>query len=472
MKTVMVLLIQLLIFSNFFAQKVSISAPVNIRNEKSFELMNIHTKPLVFRQNNNDFLLGVYENNLGNFFEKKLSFEKKNAEVVASSYNEKSLIIFYSYELKGDGFIKAMRINEKGDKTDSIELLKASAKLEDEDFKNTESEDKSKSVLFRSNNNSEMEFIVTDNLNFKKLYSKTIKIKDIKTNTEFRKISITNEGVVYVIFQKIPGLFNKYNNKIIIIKIDPMEPEFKKKELELEFYFDNFRVIFDNLNKNLIIAGSKNKLFQNKSEGYFAIDLNSELEIKYIRQNPFSKKLLEDYYKSTKLRSYVNNLKVKDIIPRNDGGFIVIFEKVEIITRQSGGDFRMRYPSYIESTDNFYGEIIIVSIHENGEEFWSEVIRKNQISSNDQGIYSSFAIMKSSGRISLIFNDEIKDETQIIMYSVNPLGNFSRISLFNTELYDLKLLLRESIQISSKSLLIPSYNKDKLKLVLLELTDI
>lgn len=77
-----------------------------------------------------------------------------------------------------------------------------------------------------------------------------------------------------------------------------------------------------------------------------------------------------------KLKTYINNLKVKDIFPRNDGGFVLLLEKVEIITRQSNNDFRMRYPSYVESTDNIYGEIILISIHETGEEFWSKIITK------------------------------------------------------------------------------------------------
>jgi hypothetical protein len=469
MKSLLIMLIGLLFNIGSDAQKVSISPPLNIKNDNSFEVMAIDDKPLVFRQNSNDFFLNVFDTSLLSFAEKKITVEKKYPDIVATNFNRKNMHIFYSYNHKGDEYLKVINFDGNGEKKDSSELFKSSSNIDSPDFKNAESEDKSKIVLFRSLNSNEMDFIIYDNNILKKIYSKRIKFKDIKTNSEFRKICVTNEGQVYVLFQKIPGLFNKYNNKILIESINPDNREIKKAEINLEFYFDNFRISFDNLNNNLILAGTKNKLFQNKSEGYFTILFNKDLDLQFIKHNQFSNKLLTEFYRSSKVKSYINNLKLKDIILRNDGGIILVLEKVEIITRQANNDFRMRYPSYIESTDNFYGEIILISLHENGDEFWSEMIRKNQISSNDQGMYSSFFILKTAGQLKLIFNDEVKDETQIIMYYINPLGNYGRISLFNTELYGLNLLLRESIQISSDKLLIPSYKNDKLKLVLLDL---
>lgn len=469
MKKIFVLILFISLAINTFSQKLTISPPVNIRNDNSFEVIRINNSPVVLRYNNNEFILDIFDQNLTNFSEKKILFEKRNSEIVSTSANDNNLLVFYSYEHKGDELIKVVKINENGTKSDSAEIYKASSSIDSYDFKNTESEDGSKTVLFRSINSTEMDFIIFDNFRFKKLYSKRIKFKELKTNTDFRKIEISNDGEVFVIFQKLPGIFNKYNNKIIINKIDPNDQNLKKKELDVEFYFDNFKIVCDNKNRHLIIAGTRNKLFQNKSEGYFTIKLNSELELLYIRNNPFSKGILEMYYKTMKSKNYINNLKVKEIIPRNDGGFVLSLEKVEIITRQSNNDFRMRYQSYVESTDNIYGEIILISVHENGDEFWARMISKNQVSSNDEGIYSSFGHLITPGRINIVFNDEIKDETQVIMYNINPVGNIERISLFNTELYDLKLLLRESIQLSNKNLLIPSYNKDKLKIVMLEL---
>lgn len=469
MKIIFIFLLSLSLTINTFSQKVSISPPVNIRNDNSFEVISINNIPIVFRYNNNDFILNIFDQNLSGYSEKKIFLEKRNSEIVSTSVNDKNFIIFYSINYKGDESVKAIKINENGEKKDSADLFTPSSNIDSYDFKNTESEDKSKTLLFRSINSTEMDFIVFDNIKFRKLYSKRIKFKDIKTNTEFRKISISNDGKVFMLFQKTPGIFNKYTNKMIVGSIDPTDQNFRKKELDIEFYFDNFKIFFDNINKHLLIAGTRNKLFQNKSEGYFTIKFNSELELIFVKNNSFNKSLLDTYYKTMKLKTYINNLKVKDIFPRNDGGFVLLLEKVEIITRQSNNDFRMRYPSYVESTDNIYGEIILISIHETGEEFWSKIITKNQISSNDQGVYSSFGVLKTPGRMNIIFNDEIKDETQVIMYNINPIGNIGRISLFNTELYDLKLMLRESLQLSNRNLLIPSYNKDKLKLVLLEL---
>ena len=451
------------------SQKVSISPYINIRNENSYEIINVNEHPMVLRFKNNEFIINVFDQDLANFAERKILFEKKNCDIVNTSYNEKHFLVYYTFIHKGEEFLKVMKINEFGNKTDSTELYKSTSNFDNNSFKNIESEDRSKTILFRSINNAEMDFILFDNIGFKKTYSRRIKFKDIKTKTDFRKIVVSNDGNVFLLFQKTPGIFNKYNNKLIIVNIKDNDHDQKKTVFDVDFYFDNFNIIFDNKNNNLIIAGTRNKLYQNKSEGIFTIKLNSDLNLLFIKSSQFSKNLLENYYKTIKVKSYINNLKIKDIIPRNDGGYLLILEKLEVITRQPTNDFRARYPSYMESTDNVFGEIILISVHENGDEFWSKMITKNQFSSNDDGVYSSFGFLKTSNRINIIFNDEIKDETQVIMYYINPLGRIGRLSLFNTELYDLKLMLQESIQLSNRKMLIPSYNKDKLKLVLLEL---
>ncbi|MEZ4906539.1 MAG: hypothetical protein R2771_02595 [Saprospiraceae bacterium] len=49
-----------------------------------------------------------------------------------------------------------------------------------------------------------------------------------------------------------------------------------------------------------------------------------------------------------------------------------------------------------EYQDYIYGNILVISTHENGEEFWSNAIPKSQNSINDNGLYSSFGIMTTS----------------------------------------------------------------------------
>lgn len=77
MKIIFIFLLSLSLTINTFSQKVSISPPVNIRNDNSFEVISINNIPIVFRYNNNDFILNIFDQNLSGYSEKKIFLEKE-----------------------------------------------------------------------------------------------------------------------------------------------------------------------------------------------------------------------------------------------------------------------------------------------------------------------------------------------------------------------------------------------------------
>lgn len=461
----------LFINAKSYCQKVTISAPVTSRNDISMEMINIKEKPLLLRMRNESLLINVFNEDLSNVIEKEIFFEKKNFEIIATSFNDSKLLVFYKYGQKSEQILRSALFDKNGNKIDSTELYRYSGFSDHNDFKSVQSEDKSKIIIFRTLDNDKLDFLLFDNFKFKILFRKSLQFKDLNIDNDFKKITVSNEGQVFVLFQKLPGLFNKNQNKVVIYKIASDKEPTMTKDLLVDFYFDNFKFVYDNVNDNIVVSGVRSKLFQNKYEGIFITKLDKNLNVKLLKNSNFSQELLQNYYskKNSKVKKYINNIKVKDLILRNDGGFVLLLESVEIITRQANTDARMLSASYVGSTDNIYGEVIAISFHDDGMEFWNQVISKEQISTNDRGIYSSVGLMKNPGNLRIIYNDEIKNETQVVMYSLNPLGSLNRLSLFNTEMYDLNLMLRESIQISPDKILIPSLFNDKIKIVLLDL---
>lgn len=462
----------LFLFENIsYCQKVTISGPVISRNDISMEMINIKEKPFLLRMRNESMILNIFDEDLSNITEKEIFFEKKNFETISTSFNDKNLLVFYKYGQKNEQIIRSALFDKNGNKIDSTELYRFSSFSDHNEFKSVQSEDKSKIVLFRTLNNNEVDFLLFDNFKFKILFRKRSQFKDLNFDNDFKKIAVSNDGQVFVLFQKLPSLFNKNQNKLVLHKIAPDQETTLAKDLLVDFYFDSFKFVYDNINENLIVSGVRSKIFQNKCEGTFILKLDNKLNIKLLKNSNFSQDLLQDYYskKNSKTKKFINSIKVKDLILRNDGGFVLLLESVEIITRQSNPEARMLSASYVGSTDNIYSEVIAISFHDDGTEFWNQVISKEQVSTNDRGIYSSVGLMKNPGDLRIIYNDEIKNETQVVMYSLNPLGSIERLSLFNTEMYDLNLMLRESIQISADKMLIPSLFNDKIKIVLLDL---
>ena len=451
------------------AQIVSISPPLDIRSSESFEIISVKENPMVLRSDKTDVITNIFDQNISSFLEKKISFERKNANIISTSYTDKGIVVLYSFSQRGKNIVNAIKIDESGNRADTMEIYSFEA-WENTDFRYAVSEDRSKTILFRSHKNEAMDIILFDNTNFTSVYTMRLRFDNVRTENDFRRITLSNEGKAFLIFHKSSFGFKRQNNEFLIYSVDETGRNTGSKNIAIPFYFEHFRLTYDNQNHHVIIAGIYNRKFQKRSEGYFTFKLNSLLEIVYKSTNSFSKNLLGEYYKLSGLRerSYISDITIRDIILRNDGGYVLIFEKVEIFSRQNYSDPRMRHRYGLESTNYSYGELILVSVHENGEEFWNRIIKKNQVSSSDRGIYSSYGIFRSPGGIGIIFNDEIKDETQVIMHSVDPLGNINRSALFNTELYDLRLMPREAIQISGSKLVVPSLSKDKLKLLMLD----
>ncbi|MBT8230858.1 MAG: hypothetical protein KJO50_11405, partial [Bacteroidia bacterium] len=165
-----------------------------------------------------------------------------------------------------------------------------------------------------------------------------------------------------------------------------------------------------------------------------------------------------------------DDLEIKDIINRNDGGFLIVSE----IARE----FSRRNPynnSYSRSTYNGYSrrgwidyyndDILISNINSENVLEWTEVLYKKQFSQDDEAVFSSFYLMKTPSRMRFIYNDEIKSSNTVSEYIMDPIGNIARNSLLTTEYQNMKLRFQDAVQLSSNSILVPSEKNYNLNLV-------
>ncbi len=469
MKPILYFLVLLLTLSrNINGQKISVAPELDVRNDDMFALIgNIDNKILTFRSNDRKYILNIFDRNLNRYTTRPLTFEKKKIKIVSISNNKDSWVLVYSYLDKKKEIVNAYRYDNIGNRIDSNQIFITKRDILNRKFRFTESEDEKQLLLFRKKDNSSMLFIRINVDSLTKTYSKLIAFEDIKISTDFRKVLISNKGVFYTIFEKIPSIFSKSKHKIIVNSFNNELEEYKTININLDFKTNKFKSKYDNINEILNIAGTTTKSYSDKSVGYYIFKLNRNLELLTKIINKYKAGFLKDFYRlrNKKPKKYINNFYIKEILFRNDGGTILVFEKKEIISRQNN---IRRNRSFRSNTDYLFEELGLISIHEDGQYFWHKIIPKYQFSSNDYGLYSSVFIFKTPSLLKLIFNDEIKDQNQIMMYSVNPLGKTDRRSIFSTELYDLNLAFEKSLQISGNKLIVPSYKNDRLKLVMIE----
>ncbi len=122
-------------------------------------------------------------------------------------------------------------------------------------------------------------------------------------------------------------------------------------------------------------------------------------------------KQIEKLSKNENLRQKagLQHFSLDRLILRSDGGALLIAEQHFIEEYRSPGGFDPYYPYYntYYTTDYYfhYNDIIIVNIRPDGVIEWAASIPKKQVTRNDNGIYSSFAVSIVQDKIYFLYND-------------------------------------------------------------------
>jgi hypothetical protein len=107
----------------------------------------------------------------------------------------------------------------------------------------------------------------------------------------------------------------------------------------------------------------------------------------------------------------------------------------------------------------------MISTRPDGSVDWTNVLRKKQISEDDEGFFSSYSIQTMDGQLRIVYNEEIFYKTNVNEYIVNAEGKANRNFLFNAGTKDLMLAPGIAKQISGRELLIPSFRNRSIKFV-------
>jgi len=159
------------------------------------------------------------------------------------------------------------------------------------------------------------------------------------------------------------------------------------------------------------------------------------------------------------------------LVFRNDGGVLLISEIKREFSRRNPYNTtsypRDNYNPYTRRgwVDFYNDDIVITNINPDKEMDWYKVLYKKQFSQDDDGVFSSFFVMKTPSRMRFIYNDEIKRNNTVSEYLMDPAGKIARNSLLSTMGQEMKLRFQDAIQISSNSIIIPSEKNYDLNLV-------
>lgn len=227
---------------------------------------------------------------------------------------------------------------------------------------------------------------------------------------------------------------------------------------------------FDDKNNKLAVSGLYSLLSREQSKGTldFAIQ-RGDFKLLYHLFVPFTQDFVRDIAgeKAVENEEELRDFVVRFMVSRSDGGYILFGEEFSIA--QQSYTYYVNGIAQVSSRSVYnYGKIFLISVGNKGTIEWSKVISKGQSSVNDFGYYSSFTLCKRKDRIHILFNDKLKGNGGVLMYTLFPDEKLEEEMLFGNQGTLVSIVPAETRQLDANTLLIPT-SKDR-KFAFLKLT--
>ncbi len=311
-----------------------------------------------------------------------------------------------------------------------------------------------------------LHFAFTDST-FTVLGKKTLSIPYGAKRFEAATYSLSNNGDLHMLgvrSVRIPGQGRKRVEDFLLYSSPVGDGSFQSYQLggpgkEVT----SASISFDNLNNMLVCAGFYSDHTTSAGAGviYASLSMSGTDRFQF-HSSPIDSdtrlKILGE-----RNRNYdvgLVNYPIQKIILRNDGGAVII---AEAFYAQDYSYYDYFTQSYTRSVEYHYNNIVAASVNPNGTIHWLNVIRKNQVSTDDGGAYSSFCPVLTDMDLAMIYNSDISRSSEVMTSRITTTGtrgSTDKIRVSN------KLLLysRSGKQVSANEAIIPCISRKKLML--------
>jgi hypothetical protein len=302
-----------------------------------------------------------------------------------------------------------------------------------------------------------------DKLAIQKRSRATFKAENI---CEHGEVNISNDGTVYMAAYTTVGSQN-YADQYWILTLPQGTVKFEPKELELEEKFAaNGYTKIDNLNGRVYFGG----FYSNKKNGNFNGIIYAAYDIatgtyaskKFI---PFDAELAQTV--DGKSKYSFDNFQVRQLIAKNDGGFVLVSESEYITTRSNyspGFGYYSFYNPYMSTMvhEYHYNDIMALSYDKDGVRDWNAFINKTQYSQEDGGAFSSYALLNTGGTLAFLFNDFDMRHSRIQLATLGADGK-TEVRPFSTDGSDNHdWLPKYGKQVAGRTLIVPCFRRKEI----------
>lgn len=228
-------------------------------------------------------------------------------------------------------------------------------------------------------------------------------------------------------------------------------------------YISSYKLSYNYEHSVVSVFGIYGVKDEDDNLGHFYISANSRsMELGIVRFNEFDRKFVSSIIgmKNEQKGENLSKFKIKKIIPKVDGGNLLIAERT-YITTQSEVIYINSSPQSTYARIYNSDEVILFDLDSLGNVVWSDVLFKNQSTTNDGGYYNGIVVMVNQDNFSILYNDKLNANADIIQVTYASDGTHTKKILLNNDQYYALVIPAESNQVSSNSIVIPiNQNRD------------
>lgn len=457
-----------LLHAQLSAQVVAVSEEMNMLKDVDYDIMGKYgDKVLMARISENEVDVQAFDNNLYNSWTRPLKFDSKKIFINTVLPSDDSFNVFYTDIQKDSIYLFMKQFNSEARPVDSVLIKSYPREGNPPRFKVTPSENNKLAAIHHMLPENQLEVLFFNIEERTMLADHLYDVSEFDFRRDFRTMFLSNLGELFIILDNTPNSGRRMDQMLSVIKsgVNLSIPQVIDFPV-VEYTIYNMIYRFDNLNQQVVGVGLFTEKTDIESVGVVrfatSTDFSQRPQLSYI---PYEQQLIQDFKAGRRSRNEaLPNLIIQDAILRVDGGIILLAEERKEYERslyQGRRDFySMRF-----AVDYYYEDLVLIAIHPDGSGHWQKLLQKKQYSFDDDALYSSFFVFKNPSSVRLLYNDEIKNENTVSEYILTGGGKHERRSVLSTNRQDLKLQIRNSLQISSGEVIIPSIKRNKLKLV-------
>ena len=289
-----------------------------------------------------------------------------------------------------------------------------------------------------------------------------------ENNVTHNAALLANDGTLYMpVITSVGG--KGYADGMWLLALPKDAQAATHTELPLQGHFaGNTYIKMDNMNNRLYVGGfysdKKSGNYDGVIYAQYGIATNTFDPVKML---PFDDRLRAATGEHKKKHAF-NDFQVRQMIIKNDGGFVLLSEEyyMQYVTNYSPFGYYSWYYSPFMNTQSVrtyhYGDVLALSYSGSGNMDWFSFVRKEQDSQEDGGMFSSYSLLNSGGSLGLLYNDFNNSRSRIQLASIDASGTENTQKLDAGNVDDPDWLPHMGKQTAARELVVPCLRKRQL----------